>query len=283
MRQLKRNLDVSSFPDSFTGEKHIEKMEGLLEDRQDFLKDPDAKIEFRSSVWKVAKLQLISETKHKCAYCESYFTSVSYGDVEHFRPKSKYWWLAYSYVNYAASCQLCNQKYKKAVFNTKNNRTKGPNVKTTTRESTLRRMANFVSPDPLSADESDFETFANKHSRERPLMIDPYIDDPVDYFKYEINDLTKEVTIESLSDRASIKRVAEGAIALVGLNRKTLLTRRYEALVLYRIMREFNEDANSNRFKEISEAGLSFLRSDSSEFTGMYRYFDDRELVVLPL
>ena len=41
---------------------------------------------------------------------------VAYGDVEHFRPKSKYWWLAYCYENYLYSCQMCNQRYKKAEF-----------------------------------------------------------------------------------------------------------------------------------------------------------------------
>jgi hypothetical protein len=54
----------------------------------------------------------------KCAYCESEFVSVAWGDVEHYRPKRGvtgdkthpgYYWLAYSEQNLMPSCQLCNQ------------------------------------------------------------------------------------------------------------------------------------------------------------------------------
>jgi hypothetical protein len=47
--------------------------------------------EFNSNVWKVAKPQLKLESGSKCAYCESPTDSVAHGDVEHYRPKSKYW------------------------------------------------------------------------------------------------------------------------------------------------------------------------------------------------
>jgi hypothetical protein len=54
----------------------------------------------------------------KCAYCESEFDSVAWGDVEHYRPKRGvtedpnhpgYYWLAYSESNLMPSCQRCNQ------------------------------------------------------------------------------------------------------------------------------------------------------------------------------
>ena len=53
----------------------------------------------------------------KCAYCESEFESVAWGDVEHYRPKRKvtgevhpgYYWLAYEPSNLMPSCQRCNQ------------------------------------------------------------------------------------------------------------------------------------------------------------------------------
>lgn len=54
----------------------------------------------------------------KCAYCESQFDHVAYGDVEHYRPKRQveecaghpgYYWLAYAEENLLPSCQLCNQ------------------------------------------------------------------------------------------------------------------------------------------------------------------------------
>ncbi len=56
--------------------------------------------------------------RDKCAYCESEFDSVAWGDVEHYRPKKGvtgepnhpgYYWLAYSEVNLVPSCMKCNQ------------------------------------------------------------------------------------------------------------------------------------------------------------------------------
>ena len=67
-------------------------------------------------MWKAAKPQLKLETGGKCAYCESPTDTVAHGDVEHFRPKSKYWWLAYCYDNYVYACQICNQVHKGDKF-----------------------------------------------------------------------------------------------------------------------------------------------------------------------
>ena len=73
-----------------------------------------ARVQF--DVWKAAKPQLKLETGGKCAYCESPTDTVAHGDVEHFRPKSKYWWLAYCYDNYLYACQICNQVHKGDEF-----------------------------------------------------------------------------------------------------------------------------------------------------------------------
>lgn len=67
---------------------------------------------------------------YKCCFCESKFAHISYGDVEHFRPKGGYkqnetdkdlvkpgyYWLAYDWNNLLVSCTLCNQKYKANLF-----------------------------------------------------------------------------------------------------------------------------------------------------------------------
>lgn len=51
-----------------------------------------------------------------CAYCHGTLTQSDRGDVEHFRPKSIYWWLAYSYQNYLLSCRRCNSVRKRTKF-----------------------------------------------------------------------------------------------------------------------------------------------------------------------
>ncbi len=51
-----------------------------------------------------------------CAYCQGQLTPSDRGDVEHFRPKSAYWWLAYVFDNYLWSCMRCNRIRKGKKF-----------------------------------------------------------------------------------------------------------------------------------------------------------------------
>ncbi|HEV7518961.1 MAG TPA: hypothetical protein VGR07_21935 [Thermoanaerobaculia bacterium] len=51
-----------------------------------------------------------------CAYCQCDLPANDRGDVEHFRPKSIYWWLAYEFTNYLLSCSTCNRVHKKSRF-----------------------------------------------------------------------------------------------------------------------------------------------------------------------
>ena len=44
----------------------------------------------------------------KCAYCEMRYSSVGYLEVEHYRPKSHYYWLAAEWSNLLPSCKRCN-------------------------------------------------------------------------------------------------------------------------------------------------------------------------------
>lgn len=75
------------------------------------------------------KQTLIRAQHGKCCFCEAKITHISYGDVEHFRPKAGYrqqpdeglgrpgyYWLAYEWANLYLSCQLCNQRHKKNTF-----------------------------------------------------------------------------------------------------------------------------------------------------------------------
>ncbi len=44
----------------------------------------------------------------KCAYCESNITAITYGCIEHFRPKSKYPTLCFEWGNLFLACDQCN-------------------------------------------------------------------------------------------------------------------------------------------------------------------------------
>ncbi len=89
------------------------------------------KFDFDSKIYghKTVKAALRKAQHDKCCFCESKVTHISYGDVEHFRPKAGvkqrtgvpmekpgYYWLAYEWSNLFFSCQLCNQRYKETLF-----------------------------------------------------------------------------------------------------------------------------------------------------------------------
>ena len=162
-------------PAGFAGEQRIEKNLALIRLRQDGGKAD-------SGVWRGAKAHLKEETRGKCAYCESTTSTVAYGDVEHFRPKSVYWWLAYCYDNFSYSCQLCNQMYKKASF-----RIARDDVAGEVRQYLLRRtrsprgkQARLMTPDPRdrATGGMPFDEFLRAARKEKPYLVDPYVEDP---------------------------------------------------------------------------------------------------------
>lgn len=69
----------------------------------------------KSSTFKTARAKLTALQNDKCCYCEGTIDA-SYADVEHFRPMSLYWWLAYDWDNLLVACKYCNQTAKGAHF-----------------------------------------------------------------------------------------------------------------------------------------------------------------------
>ncbi len=63
---------------------------------------------FDSAVWRPAKALLLERFHGKCAYCESPLVDSIHADVENYRPKSRYWWLAYDWDNLLVACHACN-------------------------------------------------------------------------------------------------------------------------------------------------------------------------------
>jgi len=54
------------------------------------------------------KTALVAMFYGKCAYCESLITTVTYGQIEHFYPKSSYINRTFSWHNLLLSCDICN-------------------------------------------------------------------------------------------------------------------------------------------------------------------------------
>lgn len=86
--------------------------------------------------------QLIADQHSKCAYCEAIIAK-EYNDVEHFRPKSIYYWLGHDWSNLLYSCNVCNRTFKKNQFPLKG----APNYKKIALEKPL--IINPAEVDPL--------------------------------------------------------------------------------------------------------------------------------------
>jgi uncharacterized protein (TIGR02646 family) len=88
----------------------------------------------------------------RCCYCEV-FVHREYNDVEHYRPCSLYWWLAWDWSNLLFACPRCNRKHKNDSFEL---------------ESGSRRLVAEEQPP----------------GDERPLLLDPSTTDPREHIRY---------------------------------------------------------------------------------------------------
>lgn len=122
--------------------------------------------------------QLIKDQYGKCAYCECRVT-MAYNDVDHYRPKSIYYWLGHEWSNLLYACPTCNRSCKKDSFPLRDER--------------ARNVA-----------ERDI-------SQESPLIVNPTLDDPkkhIQFRKYMAVGVSIEgkytVELFKLNDRPSV-------------------------------------------------------------------------------
>lgn len=267
----------------------IQKETTLLTARQSHLvrlqTDPKAGHGFSSSWWSSAKPRLIKDSHDKCAYCEAKATAVSYGDVEHFRPKAHWWWLSCAWENYLFSCQICNQgRFKGENFPLAGTAIKAPVAVTpATTSAALDKMPGKLAPDPTDV-AACAAHFKKLFKAEKPGLIDPSNEDPEPFLAYLADDSNYHVTVIPRSSNATVKRRVSDCIQYYGLNREELCELRYD---LYETLAEARED--------LAEPGLSAARrtkilkrlerfvDKKRQFAGMSRFFLIDAWKILPV
>lgn len=100
MIKLEKNL--SEIPKSLNSENTTKKQNELIKAGK-FIKAEKIYKNYKGLDVK-EKLKLIYY--NKCAYCEQKVEEIQ---VEHYRPKTKYWWLVYSWDNLLCACAKCNR------------------------------------------------------------------------------------------------------------------------------------------------------------------------------
>jgi uncharacterized protein (TIGR02646 family) len=168
------------------------------------------KFKFSAYDTKDVRSELRSSFHEVCAYCEEKLSAI---EIEHYRPKGAirtengrlpdgYWWLAASWDNLLPACFYCNTvRWKETVEGQWLSSGKGEWF-------------------PLE-DETARATAKGEEEREKPLLLNPYKDEPSEHLDFLANG---EV-------RARTRRGA-ATIRILDLNRNGLPDRRWAHLTL---------------------------------------------------
>lgn len=189
----------------------------------------------------------------KCAYCEISIYEGQHGDIEHFRPKGAvidpggdpvkvlidgseeehpgYYWLAYDWTNMLPSCQLCNQ----------------PNTQRSGGLPVGKRDYFPLEPGSPRA------AAPGEEAHERPLLINPTLEDPADHLKVD-----KSGVLAARTPRG------QACIDVLGLNLRDLPNARKKTYsdakkLVKAWMGELLEDKHGGRTRELSEELFSVI------------------------
>jgi len=191
---IKVNMSLHTIPDDLNNDNNS--LDGELARVISHVENQKLKVkDFSFSMYKIKSVKEKLQTTFfgKCAYCESDFENGAYGHIEHWRPKGKvtenpdhlgYYWLASNWNNLLYSCQVCNIGYKKNYFPLEN-------------------------PNEYSLNSTD--TLEN----EKPLLVNPYFDNPDEHFVYKLNGDVEGMTNKGIT-----------SIEKYGLSRKELVIKR---------------------------------------------------------
>jgi uncharacterized protein (TIGR02646 family) len=196
------------------------------------------------------KETLINIQDYKCCFCESKIGHISYGDVEHFRPKAGwvqnseainkpgYYWLSYSFDNLLLSCQICNQRYKKNLF-------------------------------PILPNSTRAISHNDNVGNESPVFIHPALDNPEDFIGF--NEEVPFAINGNIRGKETINKL--------GLDRGLLQEQRMSKLGMVRDIYNLakaipnTNPALQQRAKEILEKYKTESALDSTEYASMLRCF----------
>lgn len=175
-------------------------------------------IQLQPRLWKELKEIFLSTLFHdKCAYCEGKYCAGYASHVEHYRPKLEvtenrakiqhpgYFWLSYEWYNLLLACSYCNSRHSSTVDGKKSSH---PGKLNDFRV----RGARISEPEPSCANWRDALL------EEKPLLLNPYEDDPSEHIVFDDNGFAVGITDEGRE-----------TIAVCHLNRIELIEARKEA------------------------------------------------------
>jgi uncharacterized protein (TIGR02646 family) len=232
------------------------------------------------SHWTAAKRWLKREAFGKCAYCEAPTDTVAHGDVEHFRPKATYWWLAYCWDNLLFACQICNQSHKRLQFPVAGRRMREWELES----ADLEAIAGSLAPCPLDGDDRyDLAAYARELATERADLLDPYREDPAAMLAWEADPIDRVVRVIPGAQDPITRRRANACVRVLGLNREELGRERWKTHRILGVLAEaWKKLPDDDPLRAETERALRSMLADDAAFAGMCRFFV-RKIWVLPL
>lgn len=189
---------------------------------------------------KDVKISLSRIYNNKCAFCEQ---RVEQSHVEHYRPKNKYYWIAFSWDNLLFACSVCNQN-------------KGGNFEIIGSTIKFENTEDNIKNINISSDKQD--------ASEKPKMVNPEITNPKGLITFEKDgkitseDIRFAYTIDTCKidrdflndDRRKILDVFERDIESALIENQTIEHQKNEIRI---IIRKFIRDT-----KDLSHQYLAF-------------------------
>ncbi len=267
MRQIRRGPcpAVLDGPESLGGEEHRDATT-FFSDRGNWDRSYP---KFNTYQDPAVRAQLIEDFGDKCCYCESVYSHVSSGDIEHYRPKGGYrgsdgrlakpgyYWLSADWHNLLLSCIDCNRARR--------------HPDDCGHEAVTGKASHF----PLM-DESARAAGPGGEARESPLLLNPCTDPVEQCFEF-----TAEGAIRPARNLGPLRRRAEATIEIIGLQRPRLAKRRSDRMIRVegqiasyrRAVAQFAEDDSpgTRMWVESEIADLKNLWADNDEFSVMVR------------
>jgi uncharacterized protein (TIGR02646 family) len=177
MRKIEKNINmiplslIPAFPDLFLGvdkiplsSRNTHQKRMFIIEQEKYIDTDDYNKRYKYADVKEALKDLY---KHKCAFCEQ---KIEQFQVEHYRPKSLYYWLAFSWDNLIVACPRCNQN-KGINFELFGNKIEFKNI-----EPNIRNINTISSSYDL---------------KEQPKMVNPEVTDPAGKIQFERNGFIK--------------------------------------------------------------------------------------------
>ncbi len=174
--------------------------------------------------YKKSREKLEEQFNGKCAYCETKYLATSDSWIEHYRPKSEYYWLAYQWSNLLPTCTKCNR--------TKSNCFPLINEANKVKEPPL--LNGKLNTDDCKADSA---ILLNEHA----FVLHPEIDNPKEYFDFQIAEDHEGIEIIGIDSIKHDKYKGRGdaTIKICDLNRTELKIDRLK--IIEEIIDNFNK------------------------------------------